>query len=208
MVATYSHHLPGWLRVPWPLVALALTLALVAVLPIDLCFFDAQLERTRARCGYATPSSSPTSCCSSINAIVVSVRARAAQRRRVAALLPAALLDIVSSAPYDLIAAAAGAPPPTWRAIGARRLLRALRLADGYARALHGALQTVDVRVPRMSWLLLEARRRRQPPARRATPCPTRRAARAPRSSRSPTSSRAAAAPRREAAKRMRLGGV
>ena len=48
VVATYSHHLPGWLRVPWPLVALALTLALVAVLPIDLCFFDAQLEGTRA----------------------------------------------------------------------------------------------------------------------------------------------------------------
>ena len=76
VVATYSHHLPGWLRVPWPLVALALTLALVAVLPIDLCFFDAQLEGTRALLWVCDAFFLADLLLQLINAIVVSVRAR------------------------------------------------------------------------------------------------------------------------------------
>ena len=76
VVATYSHHLPGWLRVPWPLVALALTLALVAVLPIDLCFFDAQLEGTRALLWVCDAFFLVDLLLQLVNAIVVSVRAR------------------------------------------------------------------------------------------------------------------------------------
>ena len=113
-LATYSHHLPGWLRVPWPLVALALTLALVAVLPIDLCFFDAQLEGTRALLWVCDAFFLVDLLLQLVNAIVVSVRAR---RSGAAAEWPLRAAGGAArhrtSAPYDLIAAAGGAPPPT-----------------------------------------------------------------------------------------------
>ena len=60
---------------PWPLVALALTLALVAVLPIDLCFFDAQLEGTRALLWVCDAFFLVDLLLQLVNAIVVSVRA-------------------------------------------------------------------------------------------------------------------------------------
>ena len=155
-----SHHVPPSMRTWWPVVEFAFTMALLLTVPFELCFLtDTPLE---ARALYWCADVFFTLGVSMLlhaTAVALIQSGEKEQRDRneppgysTYALLSLPL-DIASSLPWDLVAEAAGTSAGTVRGLAALRMLRCLRL-EQYATALHGALRSLNVRVPRMTWLV------------------------------------------------------
>ena len=155
-----SHHVPPSLRTLWPVVEFAFTMALLFTVPFELCFLTETPSAARALY-WCADVLFMFGVVLLLHAAVVALTQPGEKEQRdrnepfgyptyAVLSLP---LDVASSMPWDLVAEASGAGSGTVRALTALRMLRCLRL-DQYATALHGALRSRNVRVPRMSWLV------------------------------------------------------